>query len=387
MKEDTKITHAGRDPMAHQGAVNPPVYHASTILFPTMDSYINRSKDPTVKVRYGRRGTPTTFALEDAMSELEGGADTVITPSGLQAITMALMAFVKSGDHVLVTDTTYAPTRNFCNKVLADLGVETSFYDPAIGSGITNLMQPNTRVVWTESPGSQTFEVQDIPAIAKAAHDAGAVVMIDNTWSAGYYFKPLRHGVDVSVHAATKYIVGHSDVMMGAIVCNDATAERVRTTAGLFGNHAGPDDIYLALRGLRTLGVRMPRHFENAMKIAEWLRVRPEVDRVMYPALSNDPGHAIWKRDFTGASGLFGFVLNKGEHADVARMLDGLELFGMGSSWGGYESLLIPSAPAGNRTATKWEAAGPLLRIHVGLEDPDDLLDDLAKGFDRLNGA
>lgn len=387
MKEDTKITHAGRDPMAHQGAVNTPVYHASTILFPTMDSYTNRSNDPTVKVRYGRRGTPTTFALEDAMSELEGGADTVITPSGLQAITLTLMAFVKSGDHVLVTDTTYAPTRNFCNKVLADLGVETSYYDPTIGAGIAKLIQPNTRLVWTESPGSQTFEMQDIPAIAKAAHDAGAVVMIDNTWSGGYYFKPLRHGVDVVVHAATKYIVGHSDVMMGAIVCNAATAERVRSMAGLFGNHAGPDDIYLALRGLRTLGVRMPRHFENGMKVAEWLRNRPEVERVMYPALSNDPGHTLWKRDFTGASGLFGFVLNKGERADVARMLDGMELFGMGSSWGGYESLLIPSAPAGNRTATKWEAVGPSLRIHVGLEDPDDLIDDLEKGFDRLNGA
>jgi len=248
-------------------------------------------------------------------------------------------------------------------------------------------MQPNTRIVWTEAPGSQTFEMQDIPAIAKAAHDAGAVVLMDNTWSGGYYFKPLQHGVDVSVHAATKYIVGHSDVMMGAIVCNAATAEQVRTKAGLFGNHAGPDDVYLALRGLRTLGVRMPRHFENAVKVAEWLRDRPEVDRVMYPALPDDPGHAIWKRDFTGASGLFGFVLNKGGPKDVARMLDGLELFGMGSSWGGYESLLIPTAPAHNRTATKWEAAGPSLRIHVGLEDPEDLIEDLAKGFERLNGA
>jgi len=387
MKEDTKITHAGRDPMAHQGAVNPPVYHASTILFPTMESYVGRSSDPTVKVRYGRRGTPTTFALEDALTELEGGAGTVITPSGLQAITMALMGLVKSGDHVLVTDTTYAPTRNFCNKVLGDLGVETSFYDPTIGAGIAALMQPNTRIVWAESPGSQTFEMQDIPAIAKAAHDAGAVVLIDNTWSGGYYFKPLQHGADVVVHAATKYIVGHSDVMMGAIVCNEATVEQVRTKAAMFGNHAGPDDIYLALRGLRTLGVRMPRHFENGMKVAEWLRGRPEVDRVMYPALSNDPGHELWKRDFTGASGLFGFVLHTGGPKDVGRMLDGLELFGMGSSWGGYESLLIPSAPAGNRTATKWEVAGPSLRIHVGLEDPDDLIDDLEKGFTRLNGA
>lgn len=387
MKEDTKITHAGRHPLAHHGAVNPPVYHASTILFPTMESYVGRAADPTVKVRYGRRGTPTTFALEDALSELEGGAGTVLTPSGLQAITMALMAFVRAGDHVLVTDSTYAPTRNFCNRVLAELGVETSFYDPTVGSGIADLLRPNTRVVWAESPGSQTFEVQDIPAIAAAAHAAGAIVLMDNTWSGGYYFKPLRHGVDAVVHAATKYIVGHSDVMMGAIVCNEAAAEQVRTRSALFGNHAAPDDVYLTLRGLRTLGVRMPRHFQNASRVAEWLNARPEVDRVMYPALPDDPGHALWARDFTGASGLFGFVLNKGGPKDVARMLDGLELFGMGSSWGGYESLLIPTAPGHNRTATKWQAAGPSLRIHVGLEDADDLIEDLAKAFERLNAS
>ena len=386
MKEDTKLAHAGRDPHAHHGAVNPPVYHASTILFPTMEGYVNRAESD-VKVRYGRRGTPTSFALEDALSALEDGAGTVLTPSGLQAITMALMSCVKSGDHVLVTDSTYAPTRNFCNNVLADLGIEAEFYDPQIGDGIAKLMRPNTRLVWTESPGSQTFDVQDIPAIAAAAHEAGALVMMDNTWSGGYYFKPLAHGVDMSVHAATKYVVGHSDVMLGAIVCNEKTYEPVSARAGLFGNHAGPDDVYLALRGLRTMGVRMPRHFENSLKIANWLLERPEVVRVMYPALPNDPGHTLWQRDFTGASGMFGCVLKTDDQKKVAAMLDGLHLFGMGSSWGGYESLMTPTWPERNRTASEWSVEGQTIRIHVGLEDPEDLIADLDAGFDRLNKA
>jgi cystathionine beta-lyase len=386
MKEDTKLTHAGRDPKAHHGAVNTPVYHASTILFPDMESYAERATSD-VKVKYGRRGTPTTFALEDAMTALEGGYGSVLAPSGLQAIAMALMAFVKAGDHVLVTDSTYAPTRNFCNQILADLGIEAEYYDPLIGGDIAGLMRANTRLVWTESPGSQTFDVQDIPAIVQAAHDAGVLVLMDNTWSGGYFFKPLAHGVDVAVHAATKYVVGHSDVMMGAIVCNEKTFDQVKTRSSMFGNHAGPDDVYLALRGLRTMGVRMPRHFESAMAVAQWLLDRPEVTRVMYPALSNDPGHSIWKRDFTGASGLFGFVIETEDRSKVAAMIDSTELFGIGSSWGGYESLLIPAVPENNRTATKWEPGGATLRIHVGLEDPDDLIADLEKGFRHLNGA
>ncbi|MEM9684253.1 MAG: PLP-dependent transferase, partial [Pseudomonadota bacterium] len=271
MKEDTKLAHAGRDPFAHHGAVNTPVYHASTILFPTMEEYATRA-ERNVKIRYGLRGTPTSFALEDALTELEQGHGTVLAPSGLQAITMALMAFLKTGDHMLVTDSTYAPTRNFSNTVLADLGIETEYYDPLIGGDIAKLIKPNTRIVWTESPGSQTFEVQDIPAISAAAHDAGAIVMIDNTWSGGYYFKPLNYGADISVHAATKYLVGHSDVMMGAMICNEKTYERLKTRAGLFGNFAAPDDVYLTLRGFRTMGVRLPRHFENSVKVANWLQ-------------------------------------------------------------------------------------------------------------------
>jgi len=271
MKEHTKLAHAGRHPSEHNGAVNVPVYRASTILFPTMEEFANRA-DPSVKIRYALRGTPTSFALEEALTALEGGHNTVLAPSGLQAITMALMAFVKSGDHVLVTDSTYAPTRNFCNQILANLGVETEYYDPAIGAGIKDLLRDNTTAVWTESPGSHTFEVQDIPAISKAAHEVGAVVMIDNTWSGGYYLKPLSLGADISVHAITKYVGGHSDLMMGAMICNEKTYDRLKTVAGLFGNFASPDDVTLALRGLRSIGVRMPRHYESAMTVAKWLQ-------------------------------------------------------------------------------------------------------------------
>jgi len=386
MKEDTKLAHAGRDPHAHHGAVNVPVYHASTILFPTMEKFVGRS-DPSVRIRYGLRGTPTSFALEDALTALEQGHGTVLAPSGLQAITVALLAFLKAGDHLLVTDSTYAPTRDFANKVLADLGIETEYYDPAIGGDIAKLLRPNTRIVWTESPGSQTFEMQDIPAISEAAHKAGAVVMIDNTWSGGYYFKPLNYGADISIHAITKYVGGHSDVMMGAMICNEATYDQLKAKAGLFGNYAAPDDVNLALRGFRTMGVRLPRHFESGLKVANWLQGRPEVTRVMHPALPDDPGHALWKRDFTGASGLFGFIVKTDDRARIAAMLDGLELFGMGASWGGFESLLIPAWPQSNRTVTKWDAEGQTLRIHIGLEDPEDLIADLEAGFKRLNGG
>lgn len=386
MKEHTKLAHAGRHPSEHNGAVNVPVYRASTILFPTMEEFANRA-DPSVKIRYALRGTPTSFALEEALTALEGGHNTVLAPSGLQAITMALMAFVKSGDHVLVTDSTYAPTRNFCNQVLANLGVETTYYDPSIGAGIKDLLRDNTTVVWTESPGSHTFEVQDIPAISKAAHEVGAVVMIDNTWSGGYYLKPLSLGADISVHAITKYVGGHSDLMMGAMICNEKTYDRLKTIAGLFGNFASPDDVTLALRGLRSIGVRMPRHYESALTVAKWLQDRPEVTQVLHPALPDDPGHELWKRDFTGASGLFGFVINTEDRKKISAMMDSWKLYGMGSSWGGYESLLIPAWPADNRTATTWKTDGQLLRIHVGLEDPEDLIADLEAGFDRLNAA
>ncbi len=384
MKDNTVVTHAGNRPFENHGIVNPPVYHASTVLSETLEQRIDRSN---AYVRYGRSGTPTTFALEDAMSALEQAHGTVLAPSGLAAITMALSAFVEAGDHLLITDSTYTPTRNFCNQTLARLGVETEFFDPLVGAGIAELIRDNTRLVWTECPGSQTFDVQDLPAIVQAAHARDAVVLTDNTWSGGYFRKPLADGVDVSVQAATKYIVGHSDVMMGTIACNEATYETVKASSSSYGMSCGPDDIYLALRGLRTIGVRMDRHFVNGVKVAEWLQSRPEVARVMHPALPQDPGHAIWKRDFTGASGLFGFVLKEDNVERLSAMMNHMKLHGMGSSWGGYESLLIPSWPERSRTATGWDVPGQCMRIHVGLEDTDDLIADLEAGFERMNKA
>ncbi|MBI08064.1 MAG: cystathionine beta-lyase [Rhodospirillaceae bacterium] len=384
MKDNTIVTHAGNRPFENHGIVNPPVYHASTVLSETLEQRIDRSE---ARVRYGRAGTPTTFALEDAMSALEQAHGTILASSGLAAITMALSAFVQTGDHILVTDSTYTPTRNFCNQTLSRLGVETEYFDPLTGSGITELIRENTRLVWTECPGSQTFDVQDLPAIVEAAHARDVIVLTDNTWSGGYFRKPLTEGVDVSVQAATKYIVGHSDVMMGTIACNEATFEKVRQSSSLFGMCCGPDDVYLALRGLRTISVRMDRHHESGIRVAEWLQSRPEVSQVMHPALPQDPGHELWKRDFTGASGLFGFVLKEGDRTKLSAMMDHMELLGMGSSWGGYESLLIPSWPEQSRTVTNWEVSGQCMRIHVGLEDPDDLIADLEAGFERMKKA
>lgn len=385
MKDDTLLTHAGNAPFENHGVVNPPVYHASTILFPTLDALRNAGK---ARVRYGRRGTPTSYALEVAVTELEGGHGTVVVPSGIAAIASALLACLKAGDHLLVTDSVYAPTRHFCETTLTRYGVETEYYDPLIGGDIARLMRPETKVVFVESPGTATFEVQDVPAIAAAAHDGGALVIADNTWGAGYYFKPLSTGADIVVQAGTKYVVGHSDAMMGLVTCGDgALYNRLRDDIQSLGMCAGPDDVYLALRGLRTMGVRLARHYENATKIAGWLKGRPEVERVMYPALDDDPGHALWKRDFTGACGLFGFVLRNSDQKALAAMMNGLTLHGMGFSWGGYESLLIPTAPEKVRTATNWDVGGQCMRIHVGLEEPDDLIADLEAGLDRLRKA
>ena len=385
MKDDTIITHSGRHPFENNGAVNPPVYHASTILFPTMEEYVGRS-DKT-QIRYGRRGTPTTFALEEAITALEGdkAKGTAIVPSGLSAITMALMALVETGDHILITDNTYGPTRNFSQRQLAKFGIEAEFYDPTIGINIENQIRSNTRLIWMETPGSQTFEMQDIPAITEVAKSKGVKTLIDNTWSGGYFFKPLNYGVDVSIQAGTKYIVGHSDVMLGSITCNDSVHEQVYSSVQSFGSCSGPDDIYLALRGLRTMGVRMPRHHQSGLKIAQWLQDRPEVIRVMHPGLPQDPGYALWKRDFTGASGLFGFVVKSPNPTKVAALMDNLKFFGMGSSWGGFESLLIPASPEKNRTATTWDPGGFTVRIDVGLEDTEDLFADLTAGFDEYN--
>ena len=379
-KAETRLAHAGRAPARYHGFVNTPIYRGSTVLFPTLASLEANAQDFT----YGRLGTPTVKALEEAIAELEGGTRTLLTPSGLSAIAASLLAFVSAGDEILVSDSVYRPTRRFCDHVLKRLGVRTIYYDPLIGSGIKKLLSAKTKLVFAESPGSQTFEVQDIPAIVKAAHDAGAVVILDNTWATPLYFKPFAHGVDVSIQAATKYIVGHADAMLGAITASEKVARAVEKSHEDLGLCPGPEDAYLGLRGLRTLSVRLARHQQSALELARWLKSRPEVARVLHPALPSDRGHALWKRDFTGASGLFAIILKPASHAALAAMLDGLSLFGMGYSWGGFESLILPFDPRDYRTATTWEAEGPALRLHVGLEDVDDLKADLEAGFARL---
>lgn len=385
LKPDTIATHAGRDPQKHFGAVNVPVFHASTILSPTVADLKapKGRRDP----RYGRRGTPTLFAFEDAVAELEGAYGATVTPSGLNAIAVALLAFLRAGDHALIVDCVYGPVRRLCNTVLRRLGIEVTFFDPLVGAGVATLLRDNTRVVYLEAPGSLTFEMQDIPAIAAVARARGAAVLMDNTWATPIFFKPFAHGVDVSIHAATKYIVGHSDAMLGVVTTTEAAFEAVRDTAETMGICAGPDDIYLGTRGVRTMAVRLRQHQANALTLARWLQSRPEVSRVLYPALPEDPGHALWKRDFTGASGLFSVVLKPASEAAVASMLDNLRLFGMGASWGGYESLILPIDPKPYRTATQWAPEGPALRIHVGLEDVEDLIADLDAGFARLRRA
>ena len=309
----------------------------------------------------------------------------MLYPSGLAAVTSAILAFVRSGDHVLMVDTAYEPTRVFCELGLKKFGVETTYYDPTIGAGIAELMRDNTRVVFTESPGSLTFEVQDIPAIAAVAHEHGAKVLMDNTWGTPLLFHALDHGVDVVIHAATKYIVGHSDAMLGAAIANKASWDLLQRQSFVLGHCAAPDDAYLASRGLRTLGVRLKQHEANALKVAEWLEGRPEVSRVLYPALPSHPGHELWQRDFEGASGLFSIIMKGGDKAASTAMLDGLDLFKMGFSWGGFESLALPADPSENRSAVPWEAEGPLIRLHIGLEDPDDLIADLEKGLARFS--
>ncbi len=381
-KDLTRLAHAGREPARQHGFVNTPIYRGSTVIFPTLASLEADDQD----FSYGRLGTPTVRALEQAIAELEGGERTLLTPSGLSAIATALIAFVAASDEVLVSDSVYRPTRRFCDHVLKRLGVKTIYYDPLIGAVIETLITDKTKVVFTESPGSQTFEVQDIPAIAKAAHEAGAVVILDNTWATPLYFKPFAHGVDVSIQAATKYIVGHADAMLGAITATKRASAAVCKAHEDLGLCPGPEDVYLGLRGLRSLGVRLERHQRSGLEMARWMVARPEVARVIHPALPSDPGHALWSRDFTGASGLFSIVLKPVKRAQLAAMLDGLSLFGMGYSWGGFESLILPFDPKAYRTATEWQVEGPAVRLHVGLEDVEDLKADLDAGFARLAG-
>ncbi len=388
LKPDTQLAHLGRDPEAFGGAVNPPVYHVSTTLRRSLDDYESTGQRRLNKGEfiYGRYGTPTSFALEEAMAALEGGYGTIVTSSGLAAVACALLAYAEAGAHFLVADSVYLPTRRFCKGLLARVGVETEFYDPMIGTDIADLLRPETRVVYLESPGSLTFEVQDVPAIAQATGKAGAAVLLDNTWATPLYFKPFDMGVDVSIQAGTKYIVGHSDAMLGLITTTKAAYNRVRETVYTLGNAPGPDDVYLGLRGLRSLAVRLRRHEASALTLMQWLKGRPEVARILHPAMPEHPGHKVWKRDFQGACGLFGIVLARPyPRTAIAAMIEGLELFGIGASWGGYESLIIPAHPERFRSATTWDAPGPTLRLNVGLEDPGDLIADLEAGFERLN--
>ncbi len=385
MKKQTKLLKAGLSPKTNFGIVNPPVYHASTVLFPTVEALEAASVNRYDGVYYGLLGTPTTFAFEEAVAELEGYSHAVAIPSGLAAIAAALLAFLEHGDHLLMVDSVYFPTRRFCDGMLKRFGIETTYYDPMIGEGIAELMRPKTKVVFTESPGSLTFEIQDLPAISKAAHAGGAKVILDNTWAAGMFLSAPDMGVDVSLQAATKYIGGHSDIMLGTIAMNDDDFLAIRDSVCDLGYSAAPDDCFLGLRGLRSMNARLPIHQENALKLANWLNDRPEVDRVLHPALPSCPGHEIWKRDFTGSSGLFGFVLKDNfDKSNVAAMLDDMELYSMGYSWGGFESLIVPYGTMPARTAQPW-TSGQLIRIHAGLEAAEDLIADLEAGFVRLN--
>ena len=385
LKPATRLVTGGRDPAANHGFVNPPVYHGSTVLYPTAEDFRARR----APYRYGRHGTPTSEALEIALRELEGPecAGVVLAPSGLAAISVALLSVLKAGDHVLVTDSVYLPTRKLCNGLLARYGITTSYYDPLIGGGIAALMQPNTRAVFVEAPGSLSFEMQDIPAIAAAAHTKGAVVLMDNTWATPLYFRAFEKGVDLSIQAGTKYIGGHSDIMFGTVSANQATWARLYDTTHELGICVGPDDVYLAQRGLRSMGVRLAHQHQAGLKVARWLERRPEVLRVLHPALESDPGHAVWRRDFLGASSLFSVVFKPVSETAVNAFLDELKLFGMGASWGGFESLATPFDCASFRTATQWAPGGPAVRLHIGLEDVDDLTGDLERGFAAMAAA
>jgi cystathionine beta-lyase len=382
---ETALVTSGRDTKAQKGFVNPPVVHGSTVLYPTAeDLHAHRGE-----YQYGRHGTPTTRALQDAMMAIEGPAcaGVGLAPSGLAAISTALLAVLKAGDHILVCDNAYRPTRNLCNGLLARYGVETSYFDPLIGAGIAQHFRANTRAVMVEAPGSQSFEMADIPAIAAAAHAHGALVIDDNTWATPLYHRSLDQGVDISLQAATKYIGGHSDIMFGTISANATAWPLIAENIRLLGICAGPDDVFLALRGMRTLAVRLKQHQQAALEMARWLEARPEVLQVLHPALESHPGHAIWKRDFTGSSGLFSIVLRPASQKAVDALLDTVRLFGMGYSWGGFESLVIPFDCAAYRTATSWAPGGPTLRLHIGLESVEDLKADLERGLAAFNAA
>jgi cystathionine beta-lyase len=377
----TRLVSAGRDPASQHGFVNTPIYRGSTVLYPTAQDFLQRK----ARYTYGTKGTPTTEALEVAWTDLCGAAGTVLVPSGLAAIAVALMSCLKAGDHLLVPDSVYRPTRNFCDTFLKRFGVETTYYDPLIGGDIGALFRPNTRAIFTEAPGSLSFEMQDIPAIAAVAHARDAVVLMDNTWATPLFFPPHARGVDLAIEAGTKYLGGHSDLLLGLVSASERCWKNLRATFDVMAICAGPEDVFLALRGLRTMRVRLMQHHQSGLAVAKWLSGRSEVARVLHPALSTDPGHAIWKRDFTGASALFSMVLKPMPDAAAHAFINALKLFGIGASWGGFESLAIPFDCSAFRTATAWNPGGPTIRFHIGLEDVGDLTADLERGFAAMH--
>ncbi|GGF74141.1 cystathionine beta-lyase [Azorhizobium oxalatiphilum] len=376
----TRVAHLGLDPQRFDGFVNPPVVRGSTVLSPTYKDLVNH----TGRYSYGRRGNPTTEALQNAITALEGGDGTVLTPSGLSACSVALLSVVGAGDHLLMVDTVYRPTRNVCDKLLKRMGVETTYYDPLIGAGIADLIRPNTRAIFLEAPGSQSFEMQDVPAITAVARERGIFTLIDNTWATPLFFKPHSFGVDISIQAGTKYLGGHADLNLGTISAVGKAWTQVLATHGDMGICVSPDDAALGSRGLRTLAVRLERHQTSALEVARWLTASPYVSRVLHPGLESDPGHAIWKRDFTGATGLFSLILKPVPEAAYATFFDSLKLFGMGYSWGGFECLAIPFDCAEYRTATEWKVEGPAVRLHIGLEEPADVIADLSQALEKM---
>lgn len=383
LKTRTRLASAGRRPDEQFGFVNTPIYRGSTVLYPTYADLVARNAPYT----YGTHGTPTVRALEEAWSELAGAQDTVLTPSGLAAITVALLAAVEAGDHILVMDSVYRPTRIFCDGVLARMGVETTYFDPMLGADIAGLVRDNTSVLFLETPGSQSFEVPDLPAYVAVAREKNLCTILDNTWATPLYFPPHAAGIDIAAEAGTKYLSGHSDLLLGLTSANGKWAKRLRETFDAFAMIAGPEDVFLGLRGLRTLELRLREAERQGLAMARWLEARPEVARVLHPALPSCPGHDVWTRDFLGSTGLFSVILAPGPTAAVAAMLDGLELFGMGFSWGGYESLVVPFDCAPYRSATRWAPGGPALRFSIGLEDVEDLQADLDAGFARWRAA
>ncbi len=383
LKMRTRLAHIGRTPEEQFGFVNMPAYRGSTVIYPSAAAL----RKGHMRFVYGTKGTPTTEALENAWTEIAGAAGTVIAPSGLAAITIALLAAVKAGDHILVSDSAYRPTRNFCDHFLAQMGIETTYYDPYLGGHVSRLFRPNTTAILVEAPGSQSFEMQDVPAISKVAHARKACVIMDNTWATPLFFPPHERGVDLAIEAGTKYLSGHSDILLGLVSATPEWFPRLRRVYDLFAMTPGPEDVYLALRGLRTMELRLREAERQGLEMARWLAGRPEVQAVLHPALPGHPGHDIWKRDFLGSSGLFSIILKPVSEKAVDALLDALHLFAMGYSWGGYESLIIPFDCAPYRTATTWSPGGPALRLQIGLEDTADLKADLERGFAAMHEA